>query len=137
MSCSLIRGSCRISKSLPMSIATQHCCREVILTEAIVAQLGPSPGLPACLIACCACNATLGNRARTSSCCWRHCASRTSIAPEPSGSFLPYAGSAKILAVVAMLLGRLEIFPPLTIVFPSFWLQRSRRGLGFKRRKPE
>ncbi|MEZ6189418.1 MAG: potassium transporter TrkG, partial [Planctomycetota bacterium] len=52
---------------------------------------------------------------------------------DPSGSFLPYAGSAKILAVVAMLLGRLEIFPPLTIVFPSFWLQRSRRGLSFRR----
>jgi len=56
---------------------------------------------------------------------------------DPSGSFLPYAGSAKVLAVVAMLLGRLEIFPPLTIVFPSFWLQRSRRVLGLKRRKPE
>ena len=28
---------------------------------------------------------------------------------DPSGSFLPYAGSAKILAVVAMLLGRLDL----------------------------
>ncbi|MCA8922445.1 MAG: TrkH family potassium uptake protein [Planctomycetes bacterium] len=56
---------------------------------------------------------------------------------DPSGSFLPYAGSAKILAVVAMLLGRLEIFPPLTIVLPSFWLQRSRRVLGLRRRSKE
>ena len=43
----------------------------------------------------------------------------------------------KILAVVAMLLGRLEIFPPLTIVLPSFWLQRSRRVLGLRRRSKE
>ncbi len=44
---------------------------------------------------------------------------------DPTGSFAPYAPFAKMIAVFAMLLGRLEIFPILTVVLPSFWLRRS------------
>ena len=45
---------------------------------------------------------------------------------DPSGSFKPYAGAAKLVCVVAMLLGRLEVFPPLSVLLPSFWLRRRR-----------
>jgi trk/ktr system potassium uptake protein len=44
----------------------------------------------------------------------------------PSGSFQPYARSAKLLCVLAMVLGRLEIFAFLTVLLPSFWLRRLR-----------
>lgn len=44
----------------------------------------------------------------------------------PTGSFAPYAPSAKLICVFLMLLGRLEIFPILSAVIPSFWLRRSR-----------
>lgn len=42
---------------------------------------------------------------------------------DPGGSFLSYGPGAKALLVIAMLLGRLEIFPILTVFLPSFWLR--------------
>ena len=44
----------------------------------------------------------------------------------PSGSFQPYAPWVKLLCVLAMLLGRLEIFTPLSVFMPSYWLRRGR-----------
>jgi trk system potassium uptake protein TrkH len=49
---------------------------------------------------------------------------------DPTGSFQPYAGSAKLLCVFAMILGRLEVFPVLTVVLPSFWFRRARGPQG-------
>lgn len=42
----------------------------------------------------------------------------------PTGDFSRYAPAAKLLVVIAMLLGRLEIFPVLSVLLPSFWLRR-------------
>lgn len=49
---------------------------------------------------------------------------------DPSGSFKPFAASAKILLAYAMLLGRLEIFPLLTVALPSFWIRRGLRSVA-------
>ena len=44
----------------------------------------------------------------------------------PTGSFQPYAQSAKLVLVLTMLMGRLEVWTLLSVLFPSFWLRRRR-----------
>jgi len=43
----------------------------------------------------------------------------------PSGSFAPYAKVAKLVLILAMILGRLEVWSLLSVFLPSFWLRRS------------
>ena len=44
----------------------------------------------------------------------------------PTGSFAPYAKLAKLVLIVAMILGRLEVWSLLAVFLPSFWLRRVR-----------
>ena len=43
----------------------------------------------------------------------------------PTGSFAPYAKVAKLALILAMILGRLEVWSLLSVFLPSFWLRRS------------
>ena len=42
----------------------------------------------------------------------------------PGGSFAPFSPLSKIVLIVCMLLGRLEIFPVLVLLSPSAWLKK-------------
>lgn len=44
----------------------------------------------------------------------------------PAGSFQGMHGPVKLVLCLAMLLGRLEIYPVLTVLRPSFWVRRGR-----------
>lgn len=48
----------------------------------------------------------------------------------PTGSFAPYAKVAKLALILAMILGRLEIWSLLSVFLPSFWLRRTRAPGG-------